>query len=230
MSKCRDLTGHLFERWRVVSRATNNKHNQSMWHCVCECGRLGVVAGLALRSGASKSCGCLSVEVATKRVFKHGMYGTPPYKAWQQAKDRATNPKNPRWDDYGGRGIKFCDEWDSSFETFWRDMGPTWKEGLSLDRRDVNGHYCKGNCRWATDGLQVHNRRKFIDCSSKYTGVSWTKDRESWHANINSNGIREYLGFFLSEHDAARAYDNRSEELYGDRPNGTENNKGEIKC
>ena len=223
MSKCKDITGKSFGRWTVISRAENNAHKQSMWNCLCICGNASIVAGLALRKGASKSCGCLSIELATERVFRHGMYGTPPYSSWQNAKDRTTNPKNPNWADYGGRGITMCQEWEDSFEAFWQDMGVTWEEGLTLDRIDVNGNYCKENCRWATASTQCHNRRKFKKCSSRYVGVSWFNDRSSWCAYIDVNKKREYMGSFLSELSAALAYDNRSEELYGDRPNGTVN-------
>ncbi len=70
---------------------------------------------------------------------------------------RCENPRDKRWQDYGGRGIKVCPEW-RNFQGFYADMGDP-PEGASLDRVDVDGDYCKANCRWATAAEQSRNRR-----------------------------------------------------------------------
>ncbi|MFD1277318.1 hypothetical protein [Streptomyces kaempferi] len=72
---------------------------------------------------------------------------------------RATNPKDKNYSYYGGRGISVCAEWRESFEAFVRDMGPSHKAGLTLDRIDVNGNYELANCRWATSVEQGRNKR-----------------------------------------------------------------------
>lgn len=82
----------------------------------------------------------------------------PVYMAWGNLKSRCTNPNDSRYSYYGGRGITFCAEWNS-FENFYKDMFPTWVKGLSLDRIDNNGNYCKANCKWSTKQEQANNRR-----------------------------------------------------------------------
>jgi len=77
------------------------------------------------------------------------------YMAFYRAKDRCTNPKNKSWKYYGGRGIKFR---FASFEEFFRELGPRPK-GFVLDRKDNEGHYEKGNVRWATRSESNRNKR-----------------------------------------------------------------------
>jgi hypothetical protein len=83
----------------------------------------------------------------------------PEYRAWAGMRTRCSNPSNSRWADYGGRGIRVCDRWQTSFENFRADMGPRPSAEHSLDRIDVNGNYEPDNCRWATKRQQAQNVR-----------------------------------------------------------------------
>lgn len=192
MKTITDITGNVYGRLTVVSFAgyTDTKKPIPQWHCECECGSTATVAGIRLRNGVTKSCGCLRVETAKRRSTKHGMKGTRAYEIWQGMKNRTTNPNNSHYQSYGGRGIKVCDEWLNSFETFLADMGEP-PEGMSIDRIDNDGDYSKGNCQWATSHEQSRNRSDNV----YLTANGETKIISDWAAGIGCtvNAIKKRL-------------------------------------
>jgi hypothetical protein len=155
-------------------------HGQQSYLCSCDCGNKLVIAGQRIRNGQSKSCGCLARKQTSQRHKTHGLSKTPEYRAWAKIKMRCTNPNDPNFYRYGGRGVGMCDEWYNSFEQFYKDLGKR-PNGMSLDRIDNNQGYSKDNCRWATPQQQAANRELSIVID--YDGKSMCLKEWSRHIN-----------------------------------------------
>ena len=152
-----------------------------MWQLRCDCGTEFVRVAKAVRSGNTKSCGCINRErlaAQNKASALHGMTRTPTFTAWANMKERCLNPNHKSYHRYGGRGIGICSRWLESFSNFLDDMGPMPK-GMSLDRKDVDGNYEPSNCRWATAEEQANNRanNKVLEFNGKkQTVAQWARE------------------------------------------------------
>jgi hypothetical protein len=124
------------------------------------------IAGSPLKAGNTKSCGCLRREVSRAKATKHGVLDrggkTKTYSIWQAMKKRCSNPNSTDYKYYGGRGIKVCERWRTSFESFLADMGECPGPDMTLDRIDGTKGYEPGNCRWASRLLQAENKAATI--------------------------------------------------------------------
>lgn len=186
-----DLAGQRFRRLLVISEAGRNQYKAVLWLCRCDCGNESTTTTYLLRSGKATSCGCWKREVPGTWSLKHGQSKTRLYKTWRSMVRRVTEPTYPDYPHYGGRGISVCDQWRVSFEAFARDMGPTYSEGLTLDRIDNDGNYEPGNCRWATAIEQARNKRtnRLLTFNGKTMPVSaWAE-----HTGIGRSAIESRL-------------------------------------
>lgn len=162
MAKAINLVGRRFGRLTVRERVTSPKA-QAQWRCVCDCGKETVVRSQDLRNGHTKSCGCYGLEVSvshTPSFSTHKESKSRLYRVWIGIKGRCNNCKNKAYSYYGGRGIKACQEWDTSYETFrkWA-LANGYRDDLTIDRINVNGNYCPENCRWVDVKTQMNNTR-----------------------------------------------------------------------
>lgn len=187
--------------------------------CLCDCGKNTVVTQNNLLKGNTTRCVSCGKEARRKSSTKFNVKEhRGAYSTWRSMLFRCKNV-----DTY--KHVEICKEWScelTGFLHFLKDMGDR-PEGLTLDRIDNNLGYFKENCRWASRSVQNHNKRKRSDSSrSNYIGVTRSTEptQPSWVVQF------QYEGGKIAEHynlevDAAVAYDNHSEDYYGDRPNFT---------
>lgn len=161
-----DITGQRFERL-VVKKMIYEEGKPSFCLCQCDCGNEKVILASSILNGTTRSCGCLNREVARNLSHNatHRETKTRLYRVWQGIKRRIYNPHTKKYPIYGGRGIKMCDEWTHSYESF-RDWAlangydPNAKFGVcTIDRIDPNGDYEPSNCRWVDLKVQAQNKR-----------------------------------------------------------------------
>lgn len=178
--KLSDLVGKRFERLTVRLRVPqNSKDGRVMWECQCDCGSITYIPTYSLKSGNTRSCGCLRNEQLIGISVTHGMRNSSEYSIWCDIKTRCYNKARQHYHYYGGRGIEMSPEWRDSFEAFYRDMGPRPSPKHSIDRRDNNLGYSKENCRWATRIEQANNTQRNIYIEflgDKKTLSEWCKE------------------------------------------------------
>lgn len=155
----RNLKGRKFGLLKVVSRCFD-KTDGEYWNCDCKCGKTTTVLVGNLLSGKTKSCGCLQKQRAKETNAKHGESRTRLYRTWLDMRKRCQNKNVKAYPNYGGRGIKVCDEWQD-YETFARwALANGYNDSMTIERKDVDKDYCPENCTWVTLSEQGKNTRK----------------------------------------------------------------------
>ena len=163
-----------------------------------------------INRGDTKSCGCYQKRRMSDTLKTHGLGYTRLYRIWTNMKDRVFNTKNKKYSDYGGRGITICDDWldVQNFYNWAMSNGYEENKGLSIDRINNDGNYEPNNCRWVSRSIQNRNKRIPKNNTSGYKGVSYTKRRGDYRAQIMVNLKKINLGYFQTAVEGAIAYNN----------------------
>lgn len=151
MARFVNLAGRKFGRLLVLRQSPYKKRGKILWICKCDCGNTAEVISEYLKSGHTRSCGCLSTKHGYAR--KERLYGI-----WVGMKQRCRDENSKDYSKYGGRGISVCSEWIDDYLAF-RDwaLSNGYNDTLSIDRIHNDGNYCPNNCRWVTLKVQNNN-------------------------------------------------------------------------
>lgn len=170
-----------------------------------------------------KSCGCYNPRL------EHSLTGHRMYKTWVNMIHRCSDSNFKQYKDYGGRGIKVCDEW-KDIRNFidWVENSSNWEEGLTLDRINTNGNYSPDNCTFSDRNIQSINQRMQNNNTSGFTGVDWDKRYSKWRARIQIYGKCKYIGYFYNIEDAVKARDNYIIDNNLPHPLSTNNNLSKL--
>lgn len=177
MSKIKDLTGKKFGMVTVI-KLDKIENRRTYWICKCDCGNIFTRRSDIIQNKEVKSCGCYQKENNKIIGTLHGDGSKKSkyhrlYQCYQSMKQRCYNPNCIQFKDWGGRGIKVCDEWKNDYLKFkkWA-LSHGYRDDLTLDRIKVNRNYEPNNCRWITKIEQNRNTRKckhFLINNKDYT-------------------------------------------------------------
>lgn len=145
-----DLTGQKFGKLTIMKFIVRNEKGHSKWLCECECGNEKIILGNNLKSGLTKSCGCICKNSTRNRMKTHDKSYTPEHKIWRGLLWRCSDKNQADYKNYGALGIKVCDRWSNSFENFLEDMGDRPIDKHVMGRIDTTGNYEPNNCSWMT--------------------------------------------------------------------------------
>ena len=214
-SRIKDITGKTVGRLTAISSTGVKSNNGDMlWDFKCSCGGDITLPLGRFNFGHTKSCGCLAKDVAKDRINYHGMGDTNVYNSWRKMRERCNNPNDILYHNYGEKGIKVSERWDSSFKEFYNDMGDC-PDGYTIDRIDPSKGYFKSNCRWGSNFVQSRNKRSFTG-TSKYKGVQFEESSQSWIVTMTVGSLKsKKVGRYVDEYHSAQVYNMISEEIFG---------------
>lgn len=193
MGKFQDLTGQKFGSLTVIKKI-DNINGRTAYLCECECGNRKNIAGKYLKNGSTKTCGCgKSINPHHK---KHGQSNNKIYFKYKNMINRCYRQEDKKYKNYGGRGIKVCDEWANNFEAFyfWA-INNGYSNELTLDRINVNGDYKPSNCRWVDLLTQANNKtnNRIIKFNNElHTLAEWAKIKNIKYGTLSARLKRNW--------------------------------------
>ena len=194
-----DLTGHKYGNLTVKTLYAKGK-GKTMWECACDCGKTIIVQTGPLRSGNTKSCGCLRINVVVERNTSHGLSDLPEYSVWKDMKKRCYNKNNKRFNTYSEKGIAVDPDFVNDFKAWLEHVGRRPDDGQrwSIGRIDNNLGYIRGNMEWQLDydqakahSLQKNNKTGVCGVSKRTRtigGVEYTCYKASLKTDGKSYG------------------------------------------
>ena len=197
---------------KILSEWTEKRHDghgtRSFCMAECDCGDVSRYEKSNVVRGNSTRCKSCSTENRSRKLTRHGAASPvcsdelkrKAYVIYKGMKSRCKNPKNARYNSYGGRGISISDEWASGFDRFISDMGLPPTSSHSIDRIDNDLGYCKENCRWATATEQARNKRN--NRVLEIDGVSMAMSEWSERSGESRGSIAARLDRGWSNRDA----------------------------
>lgn len=172
--KYTDISGEVIGYLTVIERAgADNTGKNSLWLCKCKCGNTAIISRSSLtrskKNGFIASCGCRQFE---SKNATHGLSKTRIYHEWCSMKKRCYSANEKDFRSYEGRGITVCNEWIDDFLSFY-DWATSngYKDGLTIDRINVDEGYSPDNCRWISIGEQQSNKKNTVHI--EYQGQDW---------------------------------------------------------
>lgn len=172
-----------------------DKYGSVQYKCICDCGNLRIVTSHNLRTNRIKSCGCLNHMGKT-----HGKTYTRLYRVYCGMKGRCYTKHNSSYPNYGGRGIKVCDEWLHDFMAFYNwALSNGYNDKLQIDRIDVNGNYEPNNCRWVDRKCNCNNKRNNVLLT--YKGETMSMMEWARKLNLNYDMLRRRKNLGWSDYD-----------------------------
>lgn len=201
----KDLTGNRYGRL-IAIKLDHIKNRKSYWLCQCDCGNQKIIRSDCL--GTTLSCGCLKKEqdvVNLNITNNHNLTNHPASRIWYAMMNRCNSENNEHYNDYGGRGIKVCEEWHD-IRNFCRWMDEhNYKKGLSIERIDVNGNYEPSNCCLIPRSEQAYNKRNTVKIIHNGKEISLAKEARRLGLSPKAvillyyKGIRDYEKLFAKE-------------------------------
>lgn len=178
-----DLKGEKYNRLTVIGRAPKGDCGKTKWRCRCDCGNIVELFTMHIRSGHTKSCGCIprqnSDRVLDKKTGK--MVRPDGFWSWKSIQSRCYTKSDPNYKRYGARGITVCDRWlgKGGLKNFLDDMGPRPSKSHSVGSKDFRIGYTPANCKWETpieQGANKRNSRMFTHNGKTQHLTAWERD------------------------------------------------------
>lgn len=177
-----DLIGKRFGLLTIIEELQPHRYPNGTprrkFKFLCDCGNTAEITINLVKSGNTKSCGCVRKKIASMLKYSHGLRRHGCYSVWQNIKDRCYNPKSEFYSNYGGKGIEVCDEWKEfiNFHNWAVANGYETTPNPSIERKDISKDYCPANCKFIPYSEQANNRTNTIwitICGERKNLMQW---------------------------------------------------------